>query len=1218
MQAVWRKPGILRAATGCHGTRARHHGWLSRWRWLAGLLQPGRMAAVALVTLALALMAPALPAPASARAQSPLPATAAHPTRWGQWFDTSFMHYNDQHGLPNGGATSLAQDGDGFLWIGTQDGLVRWDGYRFRTWLPNSTDPHSLPDNYIQSLHRDARGQLWIGTLGGGLARYVREQDRFMRWQPQPGQPDSLAHVSVTSMADDGAGGLWVGTHGGLDHLAASGRLRHVWPQHAVTALQAGADGTLWIASDKQLFRRRLQPDDISATPARGVLAASNSVQDVLMQAEFPSPVYCLFLAKDQRLWLGTRRDGAYTLDPESGKPQPVREGAAGKLAHEWISTFAEPDAGEIWIGSAGQGIAVVGGNNPRLIRHNPLLSASVADDTIETMLVDHAGLLWLGTQQGISVHYPQTGIRTLYGAEQRKDGLIGKDVRSVLASRDGRIWLGFAFQGVQILDPASHASQILAPDPARPLQALPASQIMVAREADNGDILLGTGHGVYRVHQPAAARTAQGVQNLQIERLDLTPRDNVERTTSLLIGRDRLWIGSNRDSLWQFPLVADVPPGSDGKLRASRPALLPQLADQRITSLENADNGNVWIGTQNGLHWIDPQQQRVIRIPVGTAKAPAISSANIVSTLTDRQGRIWVGTSGTGIAILSRFDARSMPLAAAPGTNPAATIRLIGMAQGLPNGVINKLLEDQHGDIWASTDNGLAVINGRDFSVRALQRADGVAIGTYWSNAGAVTRHGELLFGGLGGLTVVQPVLLRAWQFQPPVVISDIRIKGKPVPANRYFAQAGQAPAATLQLSPDENQFTVEFAALDFSAPDKNRYAWRLAHASGEWMDPEWTETDASRRLASFANLAPGQYQLHMRGSNRIGIFNPRPLILRFDVLPAWYQSWWWYACLLLALAAMLAGVVQIRTRSLRAQRQRLEEKVERRTRQLHEKQTQLEHANHNLQQVNTELEQSAISLRQTQAQLVQQEKMAALGALVTGVAHELNTPLGVSLSALDGAQQAWRQLREALQQERANRSLLEQISAEGDEFTALALRNSQRAADLVTHFKAVDVVSSQQERLDLASFLRDFAQVYGHEFELQGHQLILSLATDLPEVRLVPEALSEALQRIFGNIRDHAFTAGQRGVIKVSARCTATQEIEIVVSDNGEGIAPDAIDKVFDPFFSSKTGNGKHIGLGLHIAWNQVTHRLHGRLAIRSTPGQGTIVTILLPMAK
>lgn len=1201
MQAVWRKSGTLQPASGCDDRHAPNPGRHRPWPWLTSIM------------LLLAHIA--------ALAQMAAPPTMPHPARWGQWFDTPFMHYNDQHGLPNGGATSLAQDGDGFLWIGTQDGLVRWDGYRFRTWLPNSADPHSLPDNYIQALHRDTRGRLWIGTLGGGLARYEREHDRFVRWQPQASQPDSLSHVSVTSMADDGVGGLWIGTHGGLDHLSASGHLRHVWPQHAVTALQAGADGTLWIASEKQLFRRRLQPDAPRPASARTALAAGNSVQDVLMQAELPSPIYCLFLAKDQRLWLGTRRDGAYTLDPASGHAQPVREGAANSLAREWISTFAEPNPGEIWIGSAGQGIAVSSGNNPRIIRHNPLLGSSVADNTIEAMLVDHAGLLWLGTQQGISVHYPQTGIRTLFGAEQRKDGLIGKDVRSVLASRDDRIWLGFAFQGVQILDPASHTSQILAADPARPLQALPASQIMVARETANGDVLLGTGHGVYRVRQSAASPggSTRSVPAKQIERLDLTPRDNVERTTSLLVGPDRLWVGSNRDGLWQYPLMSTGSSGNidphalHGELRASRPALQPPLADQRITSLEQADGGKLWVGTQNGLHRVDPQQQRVLLIPAGTGNPAALSSANIVSTLTDRQGRLWVGTSGTGIDVLSGSPAGHLPAASA---SPPFKIRHIGLAQGLPNGVINKLLEDQHGNIWASTDNGLAMINGRDFSVRALQRADGVAISTYWSNAGAVTRHGELLFGGLGGLTVVQPALLQTWQFQPPLVISDIRIKGKPVPANRYFAHTGSNPATTLLLAPDENQFTVEFAALDFSAPDKNRYAWRLARTNGEWLDADWTETDASRRLATFANLPPGQYQLHMRGSNRIGVFNPRSLLLRFEVLPAWYQRWWWYACLLLAMAAMLAGIVQIRTRSLRAQRQRLEEKIERRTRQLHEKQNQLEHANQNLQQVNTELEQSANSLRQTQAQLVQQEKMAALGALVTGVAHELNTPLGVSLSALDGAQQAWRQLRDALQQGRANRSLLEQISAEGDEFTALALRNSQRAADLVTHFKAVDVVSSQTEMLDLASFLRDFGECYGREFEQQGHRLTLSLAAGLPQVRLVPEALSEALQRIFGNIRDHAFAPGVHGEISIAARRTPEQQIEISVSDNGQGIAPDAIDKVFDPFFSSKTGNGKHIGLGLHIAWNQVTHRLHGRLSIRSTAGQGTTVTILLPV--
>jgi ligand-binding sensor domain-containing protein/signal transduction histidine kinase len=1163
--------------------------------------------------------------------------TPPHSTRWGQWFDTAFQHYNDQHGLPNSGTTGLIQDGDGFLWIGTQDGLVRWDGYRFRIFRPDPGDAHSLPNNYIQALHLDHAGRLWIGTQGGGLARYEREQERFTRWQPKAGRADSLAHVSVTAISDDGAGGLWVGTHGGLDHLSVDGTLRHVWPQHAITSLQAGPDGTLWIASDKQLFRRSLRPGNagnVSAAAGKsGSSAVANATQrplaastqdsaDVLLQAEFASPIYCLFKSSDQRIWIGTRRDGAWRLDPSSASPQPVRDGVAAALAGEWISSFAEPAPGEIWIGSAGQGVVVYGGNNARHIRRNPLLASSLADDTIEAMLVDASGLVWLGTQQGISVHYPQTGVRTLFGAEQRQQGLIGKDVRSVLAAQDGRIWLGFAFQGVQILDPASRASTVLHPEPGQPLRSLPASQIMVSQQAANGDVYLGSGRGVYRVQH------ASSDADMRIARLELAPRDNVERTTSMLIANDTLWVGSNRDSLWQAALPRNPNKSGPAPLEApmQRPALLDKLQDQRLTLLQDAGDGAIWVGTQNGLHWLHPQQNRLLLMPTHPDNGAQAGSGNIDTVLLDRHKRLWLGSSGTGIDIISGFDTVADAMAGAGPTtanrpltvfsSPKLRIQHIGVKQGLPNGVINKLLEDQHGDIWASTDNGLAFINGRDFSVRALSRADGVAINTYWSNAGALTRHGELLFGGIGGLTVVQPALLRLWSYQPPLVISEIRVKGKPVAASPYFAHPGQ-PAQTLELAAHENQIAVEFAALDFSAPELNRYSWRLARENGNWLDPDWSETDATRRLATFANLPPGQYQLHMRGSNRMGAWNPRDLILNFRVLPAWYQSWWWFLCLLAAAAIMVAAVVQLRTRNLREQRQQLERKVDHRTRQLHEKQSQLEQTNQTLQQVNRELEHSANTLRQTQVQLVQQEKMAALGALVTGVAHELNTPLGVSLSALDGARGIWQQLCSALLQGSAARSTLETISAEGLEYLDLALRNNRRAADLVTHFKSITVNpdSMQQENLHLASFLHDFAQMVEPEFRQHGHQLQLAIAADLPDLKLVPEALCEALECIFRNIRDHAFDAGVHGVIRLCADCSADGGVSITISDNGHGIAQELLGKVFDPFFSTKTGSGKHVGLGLHIAWNQVTHRLHGQLGIRSELGQGTTVTIGLP---
>lgn len=242
----------------------------------------------------------------------------------------------------------------------------------------------------------------------------------------------------------------------------------------------------------------------------------------------------------------------------------------------------------------------------------------------------------------------------------------------------------------------------------------------------------------------------------------------------------------------------------------------------------------------------------------------------------------------------------------------------------------------------------------------------------------------------------------------------------------------------------------------------------------------------------------------------------------------------------------------------------------------------------------------------------------LAALGGLVAGVSHELNTPLGVALSAIDGARQVWLRLQQAWQGGKLAKSQLQTFTEEGLEFTELAQNNSQRAADLINHFKliTVDLTQGGAMALPLGPYLQDLAAIYADEFTAQGYIFEIEIAPDLPLLNLAPEALGEALQRILGNVRDHAFGGEASGPrwVSLHAWCDATR-VYIRVGDNGHGIAGDAIHKVFDPFFSTKTGSGRHIGLGLHIAYNQVTHRLKGQLRIDSVPGQGTEVTLCLP---
>jgi signal transduction histidine kinase/ligand-binding sensor domain-containing protein len=874
----------------------------------------------------------------------------AQSARWATLADTVFQHLTVDQGLPHVIVTALAEDRHGFLWVGTQGGLARWDGYRFHTWQPDPKDQYGLPDNYIQTLFRDRQGRMWIGTNSAGLARYDDLHDRFIRISL--GQNNSK--LGIETISQDDKDGLWIGSRTGLEHYdTQTGKTRHYQhiendehslPSDFVASSLFDKHGRLWIGTARGLAYFDALKQHFVAVPLPVKQGETRRIS-VLKQS------------KDGRIWIGSRGQGIFFIDPVSAQDGasnrvPIKVHALADidtgqdLENEDVFGIEELENGQIWVATYGRGI-VVWDKNAKLVyrvRHDPALASSLLSNTLWAIRQDRSGLVWIGTHRGLSRHDPgHAALLTVFGGAGRK--VVDADVLFLTEMHDGSIWLGLHNQGINRIAPYAAKGVVgavgamgaapevtwLKPDTRLPDTALPPEIVHGMVQGQDGAVYIGTRHGLYRSSLP----------HNTVSYIALPPRRPRTSIYAMLMVDNQLWLGGG-DGLWQLAFAAD------GSSFARRAPGTGALDGQSINVIEKGPDGALWIGTRHsGIYRYDLKTKSLQQIdagPQGSARSAGLAHANIATLLFDKQGRLWIGTQGGGVSVLL-------------GIGLNHRWRNITKAGGLPHNLVNKLLQDDSGYIWASTDDGLARIDPQQFAVQALRRPEGAMIQSYWTNSGVKTAQGELLFGGIGGLTVVRPEKRKPWHYQAPVMVSQILVGGKDLPVGP-FNLAGDLTGG-VRIDPNANSLAVEFSALDYSAPERNRYAYQL-----EGYDKGWIATDASRRLASYTNLPPGQYRLRLRGSNRNGEWNPKERVIDVLVIPGWYQTWMFRLGLGLFSLVAVYLLVQGRTRYLRQRQVDLANEVQQRVHELNLKQQQLLDANRDLAGANAALNESNTAL--------------------------------------------------------------------------------------------------------------------------------------------------------------------------------------------------------------------------------------------------------------
>jgi len=824
------------------------------------------------------------------------PAAGPAADGWAALADTVFVTLGLEQALPHPVVTALAQDHNGFLWVGTQGGLVRFDGNQFDSFAASEDDPKALLSPVIAELTTDVDGRLWVASIAGDIARYDDENDEFERFPAEPGQ----TRGSVTAMIGDGRRGVWVASSTGLEHIDGDrhhlSRFRQAANGHGelpgttITALaRQQGDGSLWVATDLGLAR--LAPTSQVFVPV--------PIYD-LGSAPLSDPIASLAEDSEGVLWFVTEHSAVGRIEARPGTAAIGREIfdlAATSRGGPGSSRLIEGRAGELWIGRTASGITVLTPKTGVIRQLAPRrgIGTSLADGMIRALFKDRSGRIWAGTNRGVSRTDPgHPAIETILSVDHPR-ALKDENILAVTFDRAGQVWLGLKDHGLARIDPAAGTMDAVV--------AISGGISSLAVAAD-GMLWAGSYDG----------QTVTGLDPVSGSvRQKLVAKGVIGSIRSILPSHGRLWLASGA--------LIDLDP-TTRQSQVYRHGDAPDTPNDDTVDmiLSNADD-QLWLGTRRGLDLFSPVDGHFRHFIHDATDSASLPGPVISSLLTDRRGRLWVGTLGNGIGV----SAEPQP---ADGTAPR--FRRLTSSDGLPSDNIGGILEDSIGRLWVSTANGLAVIDPDSLKVRPLQFAEGVAISAYWVGAAARSAaHDLLLFGGSGGLTVVHPDRLGDTPHSPQVVVTAIHVDGQAVNAGAY--RNGQS----LTLTPQQHSLTVDFAAPDSQAPERLRYHYRLDGFDD--VGQAWTEVDSKHRSASYINLPPGSYRLLLRSSIDGNPWSDA-VTLAITIQPAWWQTPW-VTVLVMAIGLIaITLLVQGRTFALRRRSRLLEDLVERQTRALTE----------------------------------------------------------------------------------------------------------------------------------------------------------------------------------------------------------------------------------------------------------------------------------------
>ncbi|QMW04772.1 sensor histidine kinase [Spirosoma foliorum] len=1114
---------------------------------------------------------------------------------------------------------------------------------------------------YVSSYNR-GKGLFLVNRTAGGAASRPPQTWQVTQFKHDPLNPYSIRDDSVTRVHPDRDGTVWVPTSQGLDRLdPKTGRFTHFVSKPndpnspspgLLKFLSETPNGDLWFATTDGMnmydrrrqsfvrYQKRNEPDGLKAG----------------------GEIISFLVDLTGLFWAGKVEDGVYKqsravkFSAITSEPEVTQRGMPGSAPISYIFRMYEApsEPGVIWLGTDG-GLERLDRKTGRrtTYSHDDRNSRSIGTGYVFGMAEDKQGRFWVGTQGGgLNLFDRKRGTFTrLVHDPANANSLMNDNIRAVFPASDGTLWIG-TFQGLDHYDPARQAfthyyqaDSLYTPELYARIQSLATARKPVAAIRQPGN---NTNQMVaFSLHQPTDLLLVVGgewtadtkrdygwLEDEQGKRIWITTykqsagdgpvgqiRNQID-VIHLKAGRYRLRYRSNdtyaysqwkvappyHPQLWGIQCIALSPSEGQAMAQLARKRQFTGLNSTYVLSLAEDAQKRIWIGTSlsGGVQLLDPNTGQFTTILTDKS---GLSSVQCLLADT-RPGCFWVGDFTRGLFLIN---------------DKGRVLKHFTQTNGLPNNTVIGVHRDKQGILWVGTGNGLVRLDQtagppKTDQIRHFTQRNGLKglFTPIWFSS-----TGEVYAGSDRDVVAFFPEQVQDDPIPPPIVLTDLLINGQPA----TLGSDGQLPShisvtKEITLPHDQSDLAFQFAALSYNRGSESEYAFKLSP-----IDTAWVPLGATRQ-ARFLDLQPGTYTFRVKAANADGVWNEEGTRIQITILPPWWRTWWAYFFYVLVFAILLRAYISYRSRALRRENQLLEERIAQRTNEVQQQKEEIETQRDYLEDTLTEL-------KSTQTQLIQKEKLASLGELTAGIAHEIQNPLNFVNNFAEVSTELIEELKEEVQAGNTD-----EVMAIADDLT----RNLQkinhhggRASSIVKGMLEHSRTESGEKRpTDLNALADEYLKIAYHGLRANDKsgstgrfncELVTDFDSTLELVVVAPQEIGRVLLNLYNNAfyavhqrqiaeTRHALSLPEtyQPTVWVSTKRISTG-IEILVRDNGTGIPESVKAKIFQPFFTTKpTGEGT--GLGLSLSYDIVTKGHGGIMAVETMEGEGSEFIIRLPI--